>query len=46
MLQAQDPGEAAFLSNLVEDKIGAGVSYVEFMCDVHRSIQDKLSNSR
>lgn len=45
-VQAGDPGEAAFLSNLVEDKIGAGVSYVEFMCDIHRVIQNKLASSR
>lgn len=37
-----DPHEAAFFMMLVEDKSPAGMSYVEYLCTVHRSIQLKL----
>ena len=37
------PEEAAFLGRLVEDKGMAGMSYVEFLCQLHRLIQNKGS---
>lgn len=37
-----DPHEAHFFNLLVEDKTPAGVSYVEFLCSIHKSIQQKL----
>lgn len=35
-------GEPAFYSLLVEDRSLAGMSYVEYLCAVHRSIQNKF----
>ena len=38
-----DPGEAAFYCALVEDRTPAGgMSYVEYLCFLHRAIQNKL----
>lgn len=31
-----------FLNALVEDRNGAGMSYVEYLCHVHRGIQGKM----
>lgn len=42
-LQAGDPLEAAFLAHLVEDRAAGTASYVEFLCDIHRRIQNKSS---
>ena len=33
--------EAAFQANLVEDKSSAGPSYVDYLCTVHRHIQER-----
>ena len=33
--------EAAFQSALIEDRSAAGPSYVEYLCAVHREIQNK-----
>lgn len=41
--QAGDPVEAALLAHLVEDRAAGTASYVEFLCDVHRRIQNKGS---
>lgn len=38
-----EPGEADFFGALTEDRSGAGMSYVEYLCLVHRQIQNKLS---
>ena len=39
-----DPEEAAFFSALVEDRSpAAGMSYVEYLCHLHRQIQNRLS---
>ncbi len=38
-----DPHEAQFLTQLVEDRSPAGMSYVEYLCQVHRLIQIRLS---
>lgn len=32
-----------FVNLLVEDRSTAGMSYVEFLCHVHRQIQDKMN---
>lgn len=40
-LQAGDPLEATFLAHLVEDRAAGTASYVEFLCDIHRRIQNK-----
>ena len=36
-----DVVEAAFYSNLIEDKTSAGTSYVDYLVAVHRSISSK-----
>lgn len=38
-----DLHEASFLTMLVEDRSTAGMSYVEYLCQVHRLIQMKTS---
>jgi len=38
-----DPLEITFLHLLIEDRSPAGSSYVEYLCQVHRLIQAKLS---
>jgi protein transport protein SEC24 len=37
-----DPLEAAFLNALLEDRSPSGMSYVEFLCHIHRQIQNKM----
>ena len=34
--------ESAFFNALVEDRTPAGLSYVEFLCAVHKQIQSKF----
>ncbi|GMH37330.1 hypothetical protein BSKO_05203 [Bryopsis sp. KO-2023] len=36
------PNETKFLNMLVEDRSSAGMSYVEYLCHVHRCIQGKM----
>ncbi|KAG1679938.1 hypothetical protein FOA52_007002 [Chlamydomonas sp. UWO 241] len=38
-----DPHEAAFFTSLVEDRSSSGMSYVEYLCQVHRLIQLKMN---
>eukprot|EP00775_Hariotina_reticulata_P004086 gene4086-4333_t len=38
-----DPYYPSFVNLLVEDRSTAGMSYVEFLCHVHRQIQDKMN---
>lgn len=38
-----DPFYPMFANMLVEDRSTAGMSYVEFLCHVHRQIQEKMS---
>jgi protein transport protein SEC24 len=42
VLRRGDPSENAFYRRLVEDRSPAGMSYVEFLCHVHRLIQNKF----
>ncbi|KXZ55308.1 hypothetical protein GPECTOR_3g442 [Gonium pectorale] len=37
-----DPAESAFFAMLVEDRSTAGMSYVEYLCQIHRLIQNKM----
>jgi protein transport protein SEC24 len=37
-----DPAESAFFNMLVEDRSTAGMSYVEYLCQIHRLIQNKM----
>ncbi|GLC37974.1 hypothetical protein PLESTF_000604900 [Pleodorina starrii] len=37
-----DPAESAFFNMLVEDRSSAGMSYVEYLCQIHRLIQNKM----
>ena len=37
-----DPLEAAFVNALLEDRSPSGMSYVEFLCHIHRQIQNKM----
>lgn len=39
VLKRGDPAEILFYNCLVEDKNPAGMSYIEFLCAVHRQIQ-------
>lgn len=39
LLRRGDPAETLFYNCLVEDKNPAGMSYIEFLCAVHRQIQ-------
>lgn len=44
VLRRGDPLEGSFYSALVEDRSpAAGMSYVEYLCFLHRQIQNKLS---
>ncbi len=38
-----DPYEPIFLNLLLEDRSQSGVSYVEYLCHVHRQIQQKMT---
>ena len=38
-----DPLEVAFFNSMVEDRTGGGMSYVEFLCHIHRQIQNKFN---
>ncbi len=40
-----DPAEVAFFNGLVEDRSTAGPSYVQYLCDVHRLIQERMSRA-
>lgn len=42
VLRKGDAGEAAFLTALLEDRSPSGMSYVEFLCHIHRQIQNKM----
>lgn len=42
VLKRPDPLEHLFFNSLIEDRSGAGMSYVEFLCQVHRQIQAKF----
>eukprot|EP00002_Diphylleia_rotans_P006568 TRINITY_DN1592_c0_g1_i1.p2 TRINITY_DN1592_c0_g1~~TRINITY_DN1592_c0_g1_i1.p2 ORF type:complete len:157 (-),score=30.44 TRINITY_DN1592_c0_g1_i1:225-695(-) len=37
-----DPHEQAFMGHITEDKGQGSMSYVEFLCHLHRQIQNKL----
>jgi hypothetical protein len=43
ILKRGDPLEPQFFNSLVEDRSPAGMSYVEYLCHVHRQIQNKFS---
>lgn len=43
LLRRGDPQEHLFLQYLVEDRSQTGMSYVEFLVHVHRSIQNKMN---
>lgn len=42
-IKDRDPRESQMFARLVEDKSSSFVSYVEFLCDLHRRIQHKLA---
>ena len=42
VLVAKDPLEGRFLSMLTDDRAQASMSYVEFLCHIHRQIQSKF----
>jgi protein transport protein SEC24 len=44
VLRRGDCAEPAFFSALVEDRSpAAGMSYVEYLCSLHRQIQSRVS---
>jgi protein transport protein SEC24 len=43
ILKRNDPMETIFYNRLIEDRSVHGMSYVEFLCHVHRLIQNKFS---
>ena len=45
VLASKDPLEGRFLSMLTEDRAQTSMSYVEFLCHVHRQIQQKFTNN-
>lgn len=42
--QRMEPAAAEFMSLLVEDKTGTGVSYAAYLCAIHKEIQNKIHN--
>jgi len=42
VLVSKDPSEARFLSMLTEDRAQTSMEYTEFLCHVHRQIQQKF----
>jgi len=44
VLTAKDPLEPRFLNMLTEDRAQTAMSYVEFLCHVHRQIQQKFTS--
>ena len=44
LVRPGDPAEAVFLSRLVEDKNNDGMTYVDYLCFVHRQIQLSLAD--
>ena len=42
VIKRGDPAENQFYRKLIEDRSPAGMSYVEFLCHVHRLIQNKF----
>jgi protein transport protein SEC24 len=42
VLVAKDPLGGRFLSKLTDDRAQASMSYVEFLCHIHRQIQNKV----
>ena len=43
ILKRNDAMETLFYNRLIEDRSVAGMSYVEFLCHVHRLIQNKFT---
>jgi len=43
VLTPKDSDEARFLGSLLEDRSQASMSYVEFLCHIHRQIQSKFN---
>jgi protein transport protein SEC24 len=43
IIKRSDPLESVFFNLLLEDRSVAGMSYVEFLCHVHRQIQNKFA---
>ena len=43
VLAPKDPMEARFLGMMVEDRAQTSMSYVEYLCHVHRQIQAKFN---
>ena len=41
-IEPKDPLEGRFLSMLTDDRAQASMSYVEFLCHIHRQIQSKF----
>ena len=44
VLTAKDAAEVRLVSMLTEDRAQTTMSYVEFLCHVHRQIQQRLAN--
>lgn len=45
IVQRSDPAAEVFMQYLVEDKVKSQMSYVEFLCLVHKRIQQKFASS-
>jgi len=43
VVTAKDAFESRFLASLIEDRAQASMSYVEFLCHIHRQIQGKFN---
>ena len=44
VLSPKDPQEARVLAMLTEDRAQTTMNYVEFLCHVHRQIQQRFNN--
>jgi len=43
VIKRGDTSETYFYNSIIEDRSQAGMSYVEFLCHIHRQIQNKFS---
>ena len=43
VMKSRDPSENAFFARLIEDKSSTAISYVDYLCSLHRDIQARLS---
>eukprot|EP00871_Galdieria_phlegrea_P002596 jgi/Galph1/3337/GphlegSOOS_G1955.1 len=45
VIRAKDHDETSFIDKLVEDRTSSSMSYVEYLCHIHREIQKKFNRA-